>query len=322
LWGLVSAVTLFAILVDAWPPLPLFRDTPKWEVLKDVNSALLIIGLVYVAVCTAFFHRWLHATVPLAARRQATLERRSAGNYVPRSIRYTVYAAVALHLGAWLAVGAFGRYATAAFWGTLAFQFVISGIMFLVAMNTIRRRPTAMDRILGDAYRRTEVRVAFAIQLVPLMNGIARLYEQTGNVSPGDVDRALHLALVALVVVLATASVARWRPTRHAPGGPSTSVTSAWGLIATLFITTTPHSSPAAPSDDESISPNPNRTQASAQLTGQPAVEIFTSASWPFFNGGVEAPLTFEIDAAMRRQNELERRARRLDRRPVAPWRG
>jgi hypothetical protein len=105
----------------------------------------------------------------------------------------------------WVAVGLTERYATPAFWGGVAFQFAISGVFLLFVVAAVRRRPGALDRIFGSNYRRNEVRVALVAQLLPLMNGVARLYEQVADTPPETVDRPLHLGLVVLVTALAVA---------------------------------------------------------------------------------------------------------------------
>jgi hypothetical protein len=207
-WGSVSLLTLLLLQFDLWPQqLAFLRTTSKWEALKNLNSALLIVGLIYVAGCVASFYRFLHANVPLSTRRQATLERRSVHDYVPRTLQYAVFVVIVFHLTMWAAVGVTGRYATPAFWGAMVFQFAVSGVFLLFVMSAVRRRPGTMDRIFGPGYRRTEVRVAFVAQLLPLLNGAARLYEQVAGPSLQHVDRFLHLGVVlfiaALVVVLA-----------------------------------------------------------------------------------------------------------------------
>src|SRR5688572_6723862 len=209
-WGAFSLAALLALQVGAWSQ-PRSGDAPVWEALKDLNSFLLIAGLLYLFGCFLMFQRWLIATVPLASRRQAPLVRRSVDDYVPRPLQLTVYGLVILHLAAWLQVGVTGRYQGAEFWGMLAFQFAISGFLLLLAMSAVRRKPSALDRIVGAGYRRAEVRMTFASQLLPLMNGAARLYEQMGHTTPDTVDRVLHLGLVAFVAGLAIAVTMRSR---------------------------------------------------------------------------------------------------------------
>lgn len=218
LGGSVSLLTLLVFQFDVWPQqLGFLRAAPKWETLKDLNSALFIAGRSYVTACTVVFLWWLNTSVPLSSRRQATLERRSLHDYVPRPLQFAVYAVIVLHLAIWAVVGLAGRYATAAFWGGMAFQFVISGVFLLFVLSAVRRRPGVMDRIFGPGYRRTEVRAAFAAQLLPLPNGIARLYEQVASASSDSLDRAMHLGLVLLVVALAMA-LAAWSRQPGAPG--------------------------------------------------------------------------------------------------------
>lgn len=222
LWGGLSLAALVALQVGGWPRW-LAGDGPRWEALKDLNSTLLIAGLIAVAICMGLFQRWLHANVPLAARRQASLVRRSADDYVPPTLQYAIYGAVVLHLAVWLAVGITGRYTTDDFWGMLAFQFAIAGVVLVIALVAVRRRPGPMDRIGSMDYRRLEVRVAFATQLLPLMNGVARLYEQMGYATTDTLDRALHLGLVAFVAMQAIAITFWLRPAPDGRPGPSSS---------------------------------------------------------------------------------------------------
>jgi hypothetical protein len=168
-------------------------------VLTNVTVASVLIWLAFSVVCGALFNRWLETHVPLAERRRATLERRSIDAYVPRSFRLAVYAIVLAHLGLWLTVGmlmdALDVRASREFWAMFAFQAAIALICFLIVRGIALRRPHAMDRVFGPGFRRTEVRLAFGSQLLPLMNGLARLYEQAGGTVPADVNRVSQLGV-------------------------------------------------------------------------------------------------------------------------------
>jgi hypothetical protein len=168
-----------------------------------------------------------------------------------------------------------------------------------------------MDRIFGPGYRRTEVRAAFAAQLLPLPNGIARLYEQVASASSDNLDRFMHLGLVLLVVALAM-MLAAWSRQRGASGSARwpRSATSAGALAFILPMMMSPGAAqdlPRADSDDE------------IQLTGQPAIEIFVSSERQFFHKAVNAQLTFEANdegrvlAVVLHQNGVDQRARRID---------
>jgi hypothetical protein len=212
LWGAFSLLALIALQAAVWPQQPGFlQTTSKWEALKNLNSALLIVGAIYVAGRAALFYRWLHARVPLSARRRATLERRSLHDYVSRPHQYVVYATIALHLAAWAIVGAAGGHQTPAFWPAFVFQIAISVVLLLVVIGAVRRRPGTIDRIFGPAYRRAEVRIAFAAQLLPLFNGVARLFELVAGSPLQQVDRFLHLGLVLFLAALVMALGLRFR---------------------------------------------------------------------------------------------------------------
>jgi hypothetical protein len=200
--GAAGIAVLVAVQTGFWPQAlsaPAF-EPERWMVLSDVNTGLVFLWLAYFAGSSVLFNHWLKKNVPLAERRQATLERRSIEAFVPPALRAAVYAIVALHLGVWVFVGIAGLYSTQAFWGYMTFQFAIAAVFFLIARLVVLRRPSAMDRIFGPAFRRTEVRFAFVSQLLPLLNGVARLYEEaTGTAGPG-VDRAARLALIVFMI--------------------------------------------------------------------------------------------------------------------------
>ncbi len=201
LWGLVSLVGLSVFQLDLWPrSVPPPVTTPKWEALKDINSLFLIVGLVYGVVCSILFFQWLHRTVPLAVRREATLERRSMSDYLPRWCSIVIYAVVTIHVAAWLIVGALQLYSTSKFWGRLVVALVLPTLLFVMTKVAVNRRPSAIDRIFGPAYRRAEVRIGFAMQLIPPIGGAVRLYEEIAGTHLIDLNRFLHVG-VALVVV-------------------------------------------------------------------------------------------------------------------------
>jgi hypothetical protein len=218
-WGSISLATLLAFQFDAWPHRPaLLPAVARWEGLRDLNATFLIVGLTCVAVCVALFFRWLHENVPLSSRREATLERRTLDDYVPRALQYGGFAALVLHLAAWVTMGFAGGHATGAFWGEVAFQCGISGLLLLCLITAIRRPPATLDRIFGAPYRRTEVRGAFAAQLLPLPNGVVRLYELVVGASSRNLEPVMHLGLVVLVVAL-IAGLAVWSRYPKKPAG-------------------------------------------------------------------------------------------------------
>jgi CubicO group peptidase (beta-lactamase class C family) len=200
--GSLSIVALVAVQVGAWPAAlsaPAF-EPERWMVLSDVFTMLALVWVVYFMSAGALFNRWLTREVPLTARRQATLEPRSIDTYVPRPLQVVVFLLVGLHLAAWVMTGILGLYWTTAFWGTLPFQFVIALILLFIARAIVQRRPNVMDQIFGSAFRRTEVRYAFVAQLVPLMNGCARLYEELTGMPAPALDRASRLGLVIFMI--------------------------------------------------------------------------------------------------------------------------
>ena len=201
--GALSLALLIAAQTGIWPDAlsaPAF-EAERWMVLSDLFTALMLLWLLYFGGSSVVFARWLKREVPLADRREASLEPRSIAAFVPRPLRLAIYSAVALHLSAWVLTGALGAYSSPTFWGGLAFQFGIALIFILIVRFIAERPPNVMDRTFGQEFRRTEVRVSFVAHLVPLMNGFARLHEVvTGTLAP-EIDRASRLGLVLVMIV-------------------------------------------------------------------------------------------------------------------------
>ncbi|MDB5350267.1 MAG: hypothetical protein JWN86_1514 [Planctomycetota bacterium] len=201
-WGALSLVVLLAFQIGVWPRAISLAalQAPKWMVLKDINSTMLIVGLVYFFGCVGMFTRRLRREVPLAERRNATLERRSLDDFVPRWLRVATYTLAGIHLTAWLTVGVLRLYSTPGFWGQFVTLIVFSGVFFFFTRVSVNRPPIAMDRIFGPGYRRGEVRYAFAMEICAPAMFAVRLYQEVAGNAAFDIDRALHLGLVLLIV--------------------------------------------------------------------------------------------------------------------------
>src|SRR5690606_11098153 len=104
----------------------------------------------------------------------APLEPRCIDDFVPRWVRYAIYAAVAVNLAAWAAVGAAGAYSTPLFWTRFAILGGLTAIFALFTRTTVNRRANVMDRVLGPGNRRAEVRFGFFCQLLPPIVGAIR----------------------------------------------------------------------------------------------------------------------------------------------------
>ena len=218
-WGAFSFAVLMLFQFDGLPDrvVRTFAAGERWESVKDLNSTLVFIGLVYYVAAAIVFTRWLHATVPLAERREASLLRRSLDDFVPTPYRITMYACAGLVMLAWLVTGLMGAYSTPAFWGRFAFLAALTPIFGFFVWLAVNRPPNVMDRVLGPDFRAGEVRWGFAMHLIPPVLGLISLYEEiTGAVLPG-MNRATHLGVVVIVIAWMWRIATR---TRHiAPDG-------------------------------------------------------------------------------------------------------
>ena len=218
-WGVFS---LAVLMLFQWDLLPhraarIVAADARWESLKDLNSTLVLVGLVYYVAAAVLFTRRLNRTVPLAERREATLARRSLDDFVPRQYRIVAYGFAGLIMLVWIATGVMGAYSTPAFWGRFAFLAALTPIFGFFVWLAVNRPPNVMDRVLGPGFRASEVRWGFAMHLIPPVLGLISLYEEvTGTLVPG-MNRATHLGVVVIVIAWMWRIATR---TRHvAPDG-------------------------------------------------------------------------------------------------------
>lgn len=214
LWAAVSIAVLLGVTLDVIGP-PFAGEAPKWEVLKDLNGTFLIVGLLGWGFCTLLWFRWLGTHVPPADTRRATLKPRAVSDYLAPRWRIAVEALTALHLGAWLVIGALGLAGGARYWLGFAFFVAITVAFAFLAAAVPRRRPGAADRVFGDGYRRVELGAAYLMRLTPAIPGGMFISEQAFGLDP---DRTGNLLLVALVCAMA-ALFLRLRPVPPPPAG-------------------------------------------------------------------------------------------------------
>jgi hypothetical protein len=202
-WGGVSLSLLLAFQAGA-SPMGLIsgtEHTPKWEALKDLNSTLLLPGLLYFVATGALFKRSLRRLVPLAERRRASLEPRTLDDFVPRACQLAAYGVAGSVLVAWLVVGILQLYSSSVFWERFVFLVVLTpAIAFLVRLG-VHRRPGTLDRILGPGFRAREIRYGFLAHVMPPAAGAVRLYEEVTATPVMDVLRVLHLVVPAFIAL-------------------------------------------------------------------------------------------------------------------------
>jgi len=193
------------------------RDAPSWEVLKDVHGALMGVAVLGILLYMLGWMGWLRRTVPLAARRSATLKPRLAGDHLSRPWRVATDIVAFGHLALWLVLPAAGIGGGAEYWGHFASIAAVTVLAAAVSYLVPMRRPGYADRVLGEAYRRLELRIAYLLRLGPLTTGAVHLGDAFGF----DLARAGHLSLVLLVCAgaLAFLTLKPSRPHGNTPPG-------------------------------------------------------------------------------------------------------
>ena len=204
-WGAFSLAVLLARQLGAWPQLwsSGTDGSQQWEVLKDTHSTLLIVGLLYYLGVVVISSRRVQKDVPLAERRQASLKPRTIDDFAPRWLSMGSYLLIAVHLTAWVVVGALGIYSTPGFWTRFAGPVAFSAIFLVIAHASVNRR---ISDFFGFHDRRLGVRFALGSLIYAQIMFALRLYSEVAGPS-FETDRAMHLALV-LTMVLAMVALA------------------------------------------------------------------------------------------------------------------
>jgi len=234
-WGTLGLFALSAVQVDAVPQsiLRFVHGGPKWEVLKDVNSAMFISGLLCYFACLGVALRRIRDEVPLAQRRHASLQPRSVGHFIPRWVRAGTYTVVAVHLAAWMVVGTLGLYPVPGFWVRFMAPIGYSAIFIVIARAMVMWRPS---RLSNAAERRWGVRFAFAALVYVQVRFAIQLYGEIAG-APLGMDRLLHLGVVlcVLLMMLGSAPFSRGRQTDGAPSAGKSSLAALGILIVALL---------------------------------------------------------------------------------------
>lgn len=221
-WTAVGVAALLAALLDLLPLPRAASGAETWEVLRGVHGVVMIVGLLgYFAGFFAWL-RWLAVNVPLAPRRQATLKPRAVGDYLPLTWRIVTEVLTAAHVAAWLVLPALGFGGDSSYWGRFAFIAAVTVALALYAHLAPQRRPGYADRLFGEAYRRTELRVICLMRVALLTAGAVTLGDALGL----DLARAAHLALQVMISGMALAFL------RLRPVGPNEGLRSGYSSLA------------------------------------------------------------------------------------------
>jgi len=199
--GAASLAVLAGAQLGLWDP-PMMRNgiaLPKWMWLWSLAMDAMLVAIVVGAPIGIASHLMLKRRVPVATRRQATLERRSLDTAVPRWMQFATYGLVLISLFAWIVAGVLGAHSSPIFWLRVAIMFFLSGFFFIATRAIVARRSNAMDRIFGPSYRPWEVRMTFSTQVLPPIVGAIRLTEEVTGTQLFDISRAIQLLLAAFI---------------------------------------------------------------------------------------------------------------------------
>ena len=164
-WGVVCVTLLLLVQLQNLqiPGVPPHKA--QWQLLNSTYNLLFAIGMIGFAAGAWLGQRLLKSFVPPGQRRSATLQPRSHTDAVPLAWRVATEALTLVLLAAWVAAGVTGFARTPKLWDGFAFLLFISAVFAVVARAAARRPPNYLDRLLGNTYRRREIRTAYGVRL-------------------------------------------------------------------------------------------------------------------------------------------------------------
>jgi hypothetical protein len=201
-WAIVSVLVLMACRIDRLPmPAVTRRHTPSWEVLMTTSNLMMMVGFLLFGYGVWSFLRWLKRNVPMTERRNATLVPRTTDDFVPRWLQYLIYGAMLAGLAARPVADAIWPDRLRNVWGTFGTGLAMSVLLFLVAVGSVVRPPNHIDRALGPRYRRTEVRICFALMAYLTILGMVGLYLELAGFNTRRYGALLVASFVCITLV-------------------------------------------------------------------------------------------------------------------------
>jgi hypothetical protein len=162
-WAVFSVLVLLAWRLDLQPEGLKTVGMPEWRNLLATAYLLLGIGFVLLGLGAVIFTRWLRAEVPLGDQRRASLAPRSVDGFVPRKLKLTIYALVLVAIASRPVASIVFPERVADVRQGFAFSLATTFILFLAVGISVRRKPNVFDRVLGNVFRKREVRVCLAL---------------------------------------------------------------------------------------------------------------------------------------------------------------
>lgn len=199
-WGVLTVLALSAIQLGIQPSFvtPQVLRTPRWEVLMTTSNVMMLGGLLLFGYGVLSFFRWQKREIPLGERPDAPLLPRTTDDFVPRWVQYLVYGLMLANLAARPLAGLFWPERIHNVWGNFAMGLLMSVMLFLVSVGSVVRPYNYMDRVIGPAYRRMEVRVTFGLMLCIVGIGFTSLALEVSGLDSkryGAVMIALYVSI-------------------------------------------------------------------------------------------------------------------------------
>lgn len=220
--GGLSLLAIALIQTDIWPFDFLAAGPHSLRVWQVTNMS--VAGFIAYLVVMISVMRSRRLGIPLAPRRQATLEIRSVDRLIPRWVLVAIYAVAAINVAGYIAIGASGLYSGPArtYWIFLATMLLVIGIFSLLVRGAVRRPPNRIDYAVGPVNRRAGIWILLGVMCLILAGTDFILYESSTHmpVLDGRVDRLMFI-VVELLVFASIAYLFRRIRSRmaSAPGG-------------------------------------------------------------------------------------------------------
>jgi hypothetical protein len=185
-------------------------STKPWQTLSAINAIPALAGGVFLVMQSIVATRRIERHVPLAERRQATLQRRSMENFVPAWIRMAIPALQIAIFGG-VAVAGLLADAPASHWTGLGVGVFASVMVGIVTVSTVEQRANSLDRLYGAAFRRFSVHTLVGFQFLILFWAAMGLYQYVTGSTAIDAKRIGFLSIILFPLLATLASLARFR---------------------------------------------------------------------------------------------------------------
>lgn len=189
-WGVLSVLVLLAARLRG----------AGWQSLLIASNAMLGLGILWASVGARSLWRRLKASASLPKQADEQALPLTRDDFLPRRLQHLVHGLLLLALVVRLAAGLIWPERVRDAWGGFLTGLLLALLLFFTAAGSVMRAPNHLDRVLGERYRRMEVRACYLLMALLALLQLAGLGVELAGLDSRRSGALLVTAFVSLML--------------------------------------------------------------------------------------------------------------------------